>query len=122
MRKVDWVIHYIISCCGPGGIVNIHTHGMDRYDHLDFQLVLPLVKKQAMDLLNTIGIEVQNGRRFEPGKYSGEVFSCDFRLELHRETGRDVLRLIFPDPQMRFPEDPLCEELYKHQTERAFEE
>jgi len=122
MKPVDWIIHYVIGDYGPGGIANIHTHGMENYGHLDFQMVLPLKKEQATMLLNTIGLEVQNGKRFEPGHYSGAVYSCDFRLELHRETSRDVLRLIFPDPQFRFPEDPQCECPYKHQTEIAFEE
>jgi len=122
MKAVDWIIHMVIDSDGPGGIRNSHTHGMERYNHLDFQMVLPLSQEQTMQLLNTIGREVQSGKRFQPGQYSGEVFSCDFRLELHRETGRDVLRLIFPDPQMRFPEDSLCETPYKYQTVKAFED
>jgi len=122
MKKVDWTIHQVIDDKGPGGIINSHTHGMERYHHPDFQLVLPISPRQTESILNTIAHEVQNGRKFKPGKYSGEVFSCDFRLDAHRETGRDVLRLILPDPEMRFPEDPLCAEPYKHQTEKAFEE
>jgi hypothetical protein len=121
MNKVDWIIHAVIGSIGPGGIVNSHTHGMKRYGHLDFQLVLPLAPKQIMLLLNTICFEVRNGRRFAPGLYTGEIYSCDFRLELFRETGRDVLRLIFPDPQFRFPGDPYCESPYKYQTWKAFE-
>jgi len=124
MNKPDWTVHYILDDIGPGGIINVHTHGMERYGHLDFQTVLPIAPEKATVLLNTIGFEVQNGRKFEPGDYGDDshVYSCAFRLEQHRETGRDVLRLIFPDPQFRFPEDPLCEKPYKYQTETAFEE
>lgn len=120
MKNVNWIIHVVIGDYGPGGIVNSHTHGMENYNHLDFQLVLPLGKEQTMTLLNTICFEVQEGKRFEPGHYSGMVYSCDFRLELHQETGRQVLRLIFPDPQMRFPEDPCCDLIYRDQTKQAF--
>ena len=116
MKKANWVIHYILGDYELKGLVNIHTHGMERYDHLDFQLVLPLGKQEAASLLNTICIEVQNGRRFQPGCYSGEIYTCDFRLELHRETGRDVLRLIFPDEKMRFPEHPRCDRPYIFQN------
>lgn len=121
MQNIDWEIHAVIGVSGPGGIVNSHTHGMERYGHLDFQLVLPLVPKQTALLLNTICIEVQKGRRFLPEHSISEVFTCDFRLELFHETGRDVLRLILPDPKLRFPENPLCESPYKYQTCRAFE-
>jgi len=121
LKNIDWIIHYVIGTEGPGGIVNAHTHGMERYDHLDFQLVLPLVQKQTCEILNTIGIEVQNGRKFEPNIYYIDIFTCGFRLLPVLETGRKVLRLILPDPQMRFPENPLCIEPYKSQTKSAFE-
>ena len=121
MGNINWIIHAVMDAASPGGIVNSHTHGMEQYGHLDFQLVLPLVPKQIALILNTICLEVQNGKKFSPGTYCGEVFSCAFRLELHKETGRDILRLIIPDPKFRFPEDPLCEEPYKFQTQRAFE-
>ncbi|MDR0287809.1 MAG: DUF4262 domain-containing protein [Clostridiales bacterium] len=120
-KEVDWIIHMVIGEYCPGGIINSHTHGMEQYKHPNFQLVLPLNKEQIMMILNTICLEVQDGRRFCPGKYSGEIFSCDFRLEIYRETGPDLLRLIFPDPKMWFPEDPLCEAPYKYQTQKAFE-
>ena len=123
MGKVDWVIHMVVGDYGLGGIVNSHTHGMDNYNHMDFQLVLPLGKEQTMSLLNTICFEVQNGKRFAPGYYQSEtVYSCAFRLELFCETGRSVLRLIFPDPNMYFPEEFDCEHPYKYQTCRAFED
>lgn len=121
MKKFDWLVHYVINTYGPGGITNAHTHGMKWYNHMDFQIVLPVSMEQSALLLNTIGEEVQKGRRFKLGHYSGEVFSCDFRLIIRRETGRNVFRLIFPDPYMRFPEHPLCEVPYKYQTEIAFE-
>jgi len=115
MKKIDWIIH-TVPLEGPEGFFNSHTHGMEKYGHLDFQLVLPLHPQLTAEILNTIGEEVQNGRKFKPGEYSKDVFTCEFRIKLYRESGRDVLRLIFPDPNMRFPEDPLCETSYKHQT------
>ena len=121
MGNINWIIHAVMDSPGPGGIVNSHTHGMEQYGHLDFQLVLPLVPKQISFILNSICLEVQNGKRFSPGSYRVEGFTCDFRFELHKETGRDVLRLIIPDPKFRFPEDPMCEEPYKYQIQRAFE-
>jgi len=119
-NKADWVIHYVFDDNGIGGIVNIHTHGMDKYNHPDFQLVLPVSQAQAKSFLNAICYEVQDGSSFGPGIYDKEtVYSCSFALTPRTEAGRDVLRLIFPDSKMRFPDNPLCEEPYKFQTQEV---
>lgn len=50
-NKVDWIIHLVangVSCakCGevennfPQYICDAHTHGMDKYGHVEFQLVI----------------------------------------------------------------------------------
>ena len=50
-KEIDWVIHYVAngvrcSLCGeeensfPQYICDAHTHGMDRYKHPEFQVVL----------------------------------------------------------------------------------
>ena len=74
-------------------------------------------------LLNTIALRVQAGESFQAGDMiKGLYEDCDIRLDLFRETGRDILRLIIPDKHNRFPENPLCEAPYKYQTLRLFEE
>ncbi len=41
--KVDWIIHYVFDNPGPYPyLCNAHTHGMEKYHHLDFQMVLNL--------------------------------------------------------------------------------
>lgn len=122
--KVDWMIHYVLDQHGPGNICNGHTHGMENYGHLNFQIVLPIVQEQMALLLNTICFKVREGMKFEPGEYpmENEVYSCAFRLQKVRETGRDVLRIILCDPNFRFPEDPDCQEPYQYQTATSFAE
>lgn len=122
--NVDWIVHYVLDQYGPGGICNGHTHGMEKYGNLDFQIVLPISPEKITLLLNTICLEVQKGRRFEQGDYplENEVYTAPFRLQKVRETGRDVLRIILSDPNFRFPEDLLCEEPYKYQTITGFAE
>ena len=121
-KKIDWIVHYVFEERGPGGSTNAHTHGMENYGQMDFQLVIPVVPKKATVLLNAIALEVQKGKRFVEGDYPEKtVYNTAFRLKRVRETGRIVLRIIMPDPNLRFPEDPLCEEPYKYQTEKMFE-
>lgn len=45
---------------------NAHTHGLERYGHLDFQMVL-LPTEEIGRILNTLGLRVQSGERFRSG-------------------------------------------------------
>lgn len=122
MKKVDWKIHLIIDQFGPGGTVNRHTHGMERYGHLDFQVVLNFRPEESGRLLNTLGQRVQDGEAFKAGDMvTGLYLDCPIRLDLVCESGRQVLRLIVPDANNLFPEDSRCQEPYKYQTLTMFE-
>ena len=78
-KTIDWVIHLVAnrtcSECGKkeNGFLpytcNAHTHGMERYGHLDFQVVLFLPPNEIARILNTMGLRVQNGERFRAGDY-----------------------------------------------------
>ncbi len=116
-KNVDWIIHYILDNPGPYPyLCNAHTHGMEKYRHPDFQMVLNLPQEHICYLLNTMGMRVQGGETFHDGDMvSGIYEDCSIRLKKVRETGRDVLRLIIPDKHNRFPEDENCMEPYRHQ-------
>ena len=122
--KVDWIIHYVFDNPGPYPyLCNAHTHGMEKYHHLDFQMVLNLPQEHICYLLNTLGRRVLNGEIFHDGDMvSGLYEECSIRLKKVRETGRDVLRLIIPDKYNRFPEEESCMEPYRHQKLDMFEE
>ena len=118
--KIDWLIH----CCRNGAVCkecgdietgyikyacNSHTHGMERYDHPDFQLVLNLPDKEIARILNTFGLWVQAGRKFSNGESVKGIYEdCDVRLKEFEETGRQVLRIIIPDKHNVFPGDDGC--------------
>ena len=76
-NKIDWVIHYVANgaVCAKCGKVetgfipnfcNAHTHGMEKYHHPDFQMVLDAGPSEICRILNTFGLAVQNGSRFGP--------------------------------------------------------
>ena len=126
-QKIDWVIHLVANgvCddCGKteNGFLpfacNAHTHGMKRYHHPDFQMVLRLPPREICRILNTLGLRVQAGEHFQArDMISGIYEDCDVRLEEFEETGRNVLRVIIPDKYNRFPEDDHCMEPYRLQT------
>ena len=88
---------------------NAHTHGLERYGHLDFQMVLFLPTEEIGRILNTLGLRVQSGERFRSGDMvSGIYEDCDVRLDEYEETGRKVLRVIIPDANNIFPEEGDC--------------
>ena len=125
---IDWIIHLVgngMKCQECGKIenpfiehaCNAHTHGMEKYGHPDFQMVLHTNPKDMGYILNTLGMRVQNGEKFKAGDMvSGIFLDCDVRLDEFEECDRKVLRVIIPDGKNRFPEDPACDYPYAFQT------
>ena len=125
MKKIDWIIHLCANgACDCGEVetgfrpylCNAHTHGMQKYGHMDFQMVLRTDDREIARILNTLGLRVQAGERFKDGDYvSGIYEDCDIRLNVFEETGRHVLRVIIPDKCNIFPEDKRCMAPYSSQ-------
>ena len=68
MAEIDWIIHFIgngVFCpdCGkiengfPHYICNAHTHGMEKYGHPDFQVVIHMSTQNIGYVLNLHGIQ-----------------------------------------------------------------
>ncbi len=115
--KIDWIIHFVangVECqkCGkveerfPQYMCDAHTHGMVKYGHPEFQLVVNYGVQETGRLLNTMGLRVQSGERFKNGdKVKGLYEDCDITLfEVPDCEGIKVLRLIIPDRENRLPE------------------
>jgi hypothetical protein len=82
---------------------NAHTHGLeDGYGHPDFQLVLPLPFATAHQILINLVDAVKAGRRFKAGHGVRRIIhGYDVSFADATEGGRDVLRVIIPDPEGR---------------------
>lgn len=116
-RKRDWVFHYvsnggICECCGkqedafPEFVCDAHTHGLDKYDHLEFQVVLDYGPREVGRLLNAMGDKVQAGEKFKDGdEIQGLYLDCSIYLKEFKDAnGKNVLRLVIPDGENRMPE------------------
>ena len=111
-KKVDWIIHGVCD----GHRVNFHTHGMERYNHMDFQMVLPYPHQELCRIINTMGLRVQAGERFKDGDLVAGIYEdCNVQLMVYEETRRNVLRIIVPDKNNRFPYEQGCEYPYNLQ-------
>ena len=126
-QKIDWIIHLVANgVCEECGreeqlfltyTCNAHTHGMEKYGHPDFQLVLAYPKEEICRILNTMGLRVQAGERFQAGDMvSGIYEDCEVRLDAAQEDGRNVLRVVVPDKYNRFPEEEGCMDRYRVQV------
>ena len=127
MPEIDWIIHMVANGvyraeCGkvensfPEYICNAHTHGLEKYGHLNFQMVILLDPKLMCYVLDEFGRRVQAGEKFKAGDLVEGIFlDCPVRLDEHDECERKVLRVIIPDGKNRFPEDSACEYPYNYQ-------
>lgn len=127
MGKIDWIIHLCCNgakCAECGDVengflpylCNAHTHGMEKYHHMDFQMVLNLPPREIGRILNTFGLMVQSGCRFHDGEYVLGIYEdCSVRLMEFTECGRKVLRIVLPDSHNIYPESPDCEAPYSYQ-------
>lgn len=123
----DWIIHFVSNgacdCCGneedgfPECICNAHTHGMEKYGHLDFQIVVELPYEITGHLLNNMGERVRAGEKFKDGDVISDLLrDYDVRLLRIQEMDREVLRILLPDKNHLFPGDAGCEYPYSEQT------
>ncbi len=127
-KKVDWIIHLVMNgapCaeCGKEEecflpyTCNAHTHGMENYHHLNFQLVIEYSQEEIMRILNTLGCMVRDGRKFQDGELVEKIYEdCKIRLDKRIEEGEEFFRVVVPDKNNLFPEDKNCGYPYSMQT------
>ena len=123
----DWQVHVIKNgqkCCLTGveindmlpGTANFHTHGMEKYNHPNFQIVLDYDVQQGVRILNVLCLLVSRGARFKDGDCFKKFFmDGDIRFAAFKEAGRDILRVIIPDEYNRFPGEKGCDAGYEVQ-------
>ena len=118
IKAFGFVCHYVTEP-HKYGFVNYHTHGFtETWGHQDLQIVVPLDPQTAHRLFWEFADRIKSGEIFKEGDtVSGIIQGFDVVLFETTETGRDVLRIIFPDPNGRFPIAESCDELYSKQLE-----
>ena len=81
---------------------NIYTIGLKQnYNHLDFQIVLPVDIQVASTLINLFCDQIKNGFQFENGKYYSHIiqgYSIQVIEKIIKLKNKNlkVLRIIFP--------------------------
>lgn len=116
MKKPDWIIH-LVCIESPAGFIDAHTHGMrEKYNHLEFQMVLPVSPETIGKILNLLGDRVRNGDCFHDGEMVSDILvGYDVKLRKMVENGEELLRVMLPDEKGRFPGDVGCEPMFSVQ-------
>jgi hypothetical protein len=87
-----------------------HTHGLpETYGHPNIEVRLQVSTHDRSKCLAIAVLAIKDGHRFEVGEECNHVYNVPVRVVERRESGRKVLRIIFPDPDGgRFPDEPGC--------------
>lgn len=100
MKKFDWEIHNVVD--NP---ISFHTHGLDKYDSLEIEIVLPLHLKEGASFCNCIGAAIAEGLKIEDGLMVEGLFNLPIyffkTMPIHGD--KEVFRAIFPDENGFFP-------------------
>lgn len=103
IARYGWVAHALTD------VPLIHTHGLlEGYHHPDLEIRLAVSPEKRHEFLTVLVEAVKAGQRLQAGTEDTTLFSVPVRFISREETGRMVIRAIFPDPQGRFPDDPGC--------------
>ena len=119
-RAYDWIIHYVFS--EEEDIEyssDIHTHGISKYNHPELMLCLSIPQELACGILNYVGEEIRNGKRFDREEIRCDILANEMPVKLvRREFGEEErMVIILPDENGKFPEDNGCKEPYNKQLE-----
>lgn len=118
IERFGWYAHMITdpsTACGA----DIHTHHLEEsFGHLNLQIVLPMPAQTAMSILHTIIDNfIRKGVALEPGKEYKEIITNGYSVTFTKaiESGRGVLRVIFPDKYGYCQPNEPMDEQYKLQ-------
>ena len=125
-NKIEWVVHYVqehhCDICGKheekssgfSAFANVHTHGLNLFNHPELCITIDIGPEIIMPVLNTLGLRIKHGESFSPGIYD-DALANGYKAKFIKFDNEDILYLILPDSQNRFPEDSGCEFPYNKQ-------
>ena len=118
MKKNGFVVHYTF----PGEDseetnCDYHTHGIkESFGHMDLQIVLPIDPNIVAPIINSMVSLIKEGERYDDKLISDKVIrGYDVQLVKVNVRDRELLRVIIPDENGKFPSDKDCAEGYRDQ-------
>jgi hypothetical protein len=119
MEKIGWYAHFVHDEPETPFHINYHTHGLTHtFKHPDLQACIPINFEVLHSIVCSIVKQIKEGKKFKAGDKVLDILQNDFPITFmeSKECGRDVLRVIFPDPSGRLAKEDI-EEPYDKQYE-----
>lgn len=115
MEKPTWMIHYVLPTehdeeAAFDFYANIHTHGLNEYGHRELCIPLNLGAETAVGLLNSLGMRIANGEKFNEGIHD-DILAGDYKVKVMSFLGDPTLYLILPDAKNNIGDEadtPYC--------------
>jgi hypothetical protein len=118
MLKHGFYVHLIADDFSSPTNFNAHSHGMESFDHLDFQLIVPLPNHIAHNIISTLVERVKSGERFFDGQRLDKIIqNFEVKLIEATESDRKVFRIVLPDPNGKLELEEINEQyIVQYQT------
>lgn len=98
-------------------LCDCHTHGLDKFDSLEIQVVLKVKKEIITHIIATVSAMIECGVHLQDGDLIEQVLSCPVRIRKNEDLyGNEILRIVLPDENMKFPEDEGCDKNFIFQS------
>lgn len=119
LSKYGFIIHNVFPSSEDEILWSHHTHGLkENFNHIDLEIVLPVNPNIAGSVIHGMVELIKEGESFENKLVSDKVIK-DYDVQLIKTTegNREVLRIVLPDINGKFPSDEDCEDIYKNQLD-----
>ena len=123
----DWIIHYVAPTVDRSKspayyyeayFANIHTHGLDKYNHRELCISINIGQETAKKLLNSLGMRIVHGDVFTEGIRT-DILKGNYDVQFITFDNDPTLYMILPDVNNKLPMDSDCEEPYCYQEKYA---
>lgn len=118
MEEYGWIFHIVSDDPEYPHGINCHTHGLvEKFNHQDLQIVLPVEDNVLGDVLHSVVDRIRTGDRFHADQVVLGILQNDYPVKFIKayECGREVLRVILPDVYKSIDPETMTPEVYRQQ-------
>lgn len=119
LEEYGFYVHNVFPSSDDEILWNHHTHGLKEcFNHTDLEIVLPIHPQMAGGIFHGMVNLIKKGESFENKIMSDKVIQ-NYNVQLFRvnDGTRDLIRIILPDENGKFPSDKGCADVYKNQLD-----
>lgn len=113
------MIHYVPDTDKTPFGIDAHTHGLDAYNHLELECILPVSQDNMVSIINPLIKMIVEGEPLSEG-CRRDLLINDYQMYFIEvkdiwDSNKSVLRIIIPDEENKMPWDEGCDSIYASQ-------